>query len=399
MTANLRLYPWFIFFRNLLFWQAIWFLYFQTELSAAEAILLYAVYDIATTVLEVPSGYLSDRLGRRITLILSALASMFGVALLAIGGAFHVFVAGQILLGAGAALSSGTDSALLYESLDRDGMADEVEHREVTAWRYSFTALALSAVAGGGMAMAETTLPFLASALAAAIAVGIAFRFREPSRPEALTDSPRQTQLQAMLRAFRTPVLAWLFVLTLMMYVFSHVPFVFGQPFIQEALDATGLGQDAPLVSGVVTSLMMLVSVGTSWLAPVLRRALGLATMLLAAFAVQIALSGVLAISNDVLVISVLLLRMVPDSLSRPFIIARIQPLLPDQSRATYLSMQSFFGRLLLSLTLIGFSYRTSAEAALSYPEIREILIWYVAAGIVILTGLAVTARHARLSA
>lgn len=249
------------------------------------------------------------------------------------------------------------------------------------------------------MAMAETTLPFLASALAAAIAVGIAFRFREPSRPEALTDSPRQTQLQAMLRAFRTPVLAWLFVLTLMMYVFSHVPFVFGQPFIQEALDATGLGQDAPLVSGVVTSLMMLVSVGTSWLAPVLRRALGLATMLLAAFAVQIALSGVLAISNDVLVISVLLLRMVPDSLSRPFIIARIQPLLPDQSRATYLSMQSFFGRLLLSLTLIGFSYRTSAEAALSYPEIREILIWYVAAGIVILTGLAVTARHARLSA
>ena len=88
MSRNVALYPWFKFFQNLIFWQAVWFLYFQNTLSAAEAIALYAVYDIATTCLEVPSGYMSDRLGRRRTLIMASLAAILGSALLAIGGAF-----------------------------------------------------------------------------------------------------------------------------------------------------------------------------------------------------------------------------------------------------------------------------------------------------------------------
>mgnify|MGYP003564626886 CR=1 FL=1 len=71
-AANVPLYRWSRFLRNLLFWQAVWFLYFQNSLSAAEAILLYAVYDVATTALEVPSGYMSDRIGRRFTLLASA---------------------------------------------------------------------------------------------------------------------------------------------------------------------------------------------------------------------------------------------------------------------------------------------------------------------------------------
>ena len=91
MSANIRLYPWFQFFRNLLFWQAIWFLYFQKELSAAEAILLAAIYDIATTALEVPSGYMSDRLGRRVTLIIAIAVKIAGALLLAFGDTFAVF--------------------------------------------------------------------------------------------------------------------------------------------------------------------------------------------------------------------------------------------------------------------------------------------------------------------
>ena len=69
LTRNIALYPWFKFAQSLIFWQAVWFLYFQNVLSPAEAIILYAVYDISVTVLEVPSGYASDRLGRRRTLV------------------------------------------------------------------------------------------------------------------------------------------------------------------------------------------------------------------------------------------------------------------------------------------------------------------------------------------
>ena len=55
-ARNIAIYPWFRFCQNLIFWQAVWFLYFQAELSATEAILLYAIYDVGTTALEVPSG-------------------------------------------------------------------------------------------------------------------------------------------------------------------------------------------------------------------------------------------------------------------------------------------------------------------------------------------------------
>lgn len=395
MSSNVRLYPWFVFFRNLTFWQAVWFLYFQSNLSAAEAILLYAVYDIATTALEVPSGYLSDRVGRRVTLILSIIAAILGAALLAIGGGFWVFAAAQVLMGAGAAFGSGTDSALLYESLERDGRGEEVDRHELLAWRCSFSALAISAILGGAGAMVWDRLPFVATAFASALAFMLVLRFREPER--AKENGPTPTQARMMQQALGQPVLLWLFLISLTMYIFSHVPFVFGQPFIQQALDATGLGQDAPLVSGAVTASMMVVSVATSWIGPPLRRRIGLGAIICLAFALQVGLSAVMAVSNDVLVIGILLLRMVPDSLSRAFILARIQPLLPDSARATFLSIKSFVGRLLLAISLIAFSVNTDADGPLAFARISEILGWYAIAGAVLLCAFIATARSAHL--
>ena len=392
MQANIRLYPWFKFFQSLLFWQAIWFLFFQQRLSGAEAILLYAVYDISTTVLEVPSGYMSDRIGRRITLILSILASLAGMLILGLGDGFWVFVLAQLCLGAGSAFLSGTDSSLLYESLAAEGRAAEVEALELRAWRFGFTGLALSAVIGGVMAGHSQSLPFLASAATAGAALVFCLGFREPPHGHENRAEAHST-LVLVREALTRPVLAWCFVLALSMYAFSHVPFVFGQPFILEALDARGLAAEAPAVSGAVTAAMMLVSVGTSWLVPGLRRALGVSGILLAALAMQVWLIGMLAWSNHVLVIALLLLRMVPDSMAKPVLLARIQPLLADRGRATYLSLQSFCGRLLLAGSLVVISSGTGGEDAMAYAEIRWALAWYVGAGLAVLAGLALSVR------
>lgn len=393
MSRNIRLYPWFQFFRNLTFWQAIWFLYFQETLSANEAILLYAVFDVATTGMEVPSGYLSDRVGRRITLLMSAVATVAGLLMIVTGDSFTAFAMAQVLLGAGAAFASGTDSAILYESLVQDGRQEELEAQEIKAWRFSFTALAVSAVIGGALADTLGILPFLASALAGIVAAGLILAFREPAHRE--TESTPSEG-----RWFRDPtarpVLMWIFSLSVVMYIFSHVPFVFGQPFILEALTSAGLQADAPLISGGVTSAMMIVSIATSWAAPAMRRTLGLTPLLLFAFSIQIGLIVALALSNDTIVIAFLLLRMVPNSLARPFILARIQPLLADKVRATYLSMQSFAGRLLFAGTLVIFSFDASAEAEMDFSEIQSILLWYAVGGCVVLVGLIVTQHYAR---
>lgn len=393
-NRNITLYPWFKLLQSLIFAQAVWFLYFQAKLSAAEAIMLYAIADLATTVLEVPSGYASDRFGRRMTLIIAGCCSTIGACLLAMGDSFAVFAAGQIMMGAGGAFLSGTDSAFLYESLSAAGRADDVEAQEVKAWRFTFAALAISAVTGGAIALYSFPLTFVLSAVALFAGIIISLRFVEPPRQDTTPQAGEVMRLGALGDALRHPVLIWLFALAVLMYGFSHIPYVFGQPFIQEALASVGLAQDAPVFSGLVTTVMMLLSVVASFFATRLRHRVGLVAILLLAFGMQIALSGVLALTNAPIVIAVLLLRMVPDALSKPFITARIQPLLRDEARATYLSLQSLCGRILFAATLFIASGATQSADTMPYADIQMILGGYVVAGVIAITVLAFTARR-----
>ena len=86
---------------------------------------------------------------------------------------------------------------------------------------------------------------------------------------------------------------------------------------------------------------------------------------------------------------AILFIRMVPDSLSSPFIVARIQPLLSDESRATFLSLKSLAGRLLFASSLWLASFQTTSVGEMTHGEIRSVLVWYVA-----VIGLAVAARR-----
>ena len=393
--TTITLYPWYKFFQNLIFWQSVWFLYFQDVLSGAQAIALYALYDLATTVLEVPSGYLSDRVGRKFTLVLAALCAVLGMVCIVLGGSFAMFAAGQILLGASAAFASGTDSAILFESLVVEGRGDEVEAHELRAWRFTFVALALSALIGGAMASVAPALPFAASAVAYCGMLWIALRLREPERSKArVTEAVRLASLRA---AIFHPVLGWLFALTVLMYGFSHLPFVFGQPFILQAMNGIGLAAQAPLVSGGVSAAMMVLSVLVSLMAVRMRAALGLTAILLMAFAMQIALVGFLSLTTSAWAIGLLLLRMVPNALSRPFILARIQPLLHDDSRATYLSLQSLGGRLLLAGSLLLAAQGAHQAGILPAADIARILGWYAIGGVACLAMLILVARRIKI--
>ena len=77
----------------------------------------------------------------------------------------------------------------------------------------------------------------------------------------------------------------------------------------------------------------------------------------------KIRTNGVLAIENSIYLSAILLLRMVPDAFSRPYILAAVQPLLANDNRATYLSMQSFLGRVIFAVTLYGSATYSGASA------------------------------------
>ena len=125
---------------------------------------------------------------------------------------------------------------------------------ELKAWRFSFSGLALSALSGGALSLCDAVLPFLATALSALGLLVVTAFFQEP--PSTLQSGHREN-LRMIGRSLAQPTLLWLLGLWLATYAFSHIPFVFGQPFIRESMTAAGYGDQTPLVSGAVSFLMM----------------------------------------------------------------------------------------------------------------------------------------------
>ena len=280
------------------------------------------------------------------------------------------------------------------------GRKAELEQQELRAWRFSFSALALSALTGGALATLAPTAPFFAGALAFGGVLLLALRYHDPPKSGGpLLEGAEVLRLHALKYALTEPVLIWLFALSVLMYGFSHLPFVFGQPFILAALNDGGHGANAPMVSGAISAVMMLISVITSWWALLLRHWLGLSAILMLAFGLQIALIGILALSNTIIVIAIMFLRMVPDSLFKPFIAARVQPELQDASRATYLSLQSFCARLVFAATLYLASFGTAREGLMPCADIQPILGYYVLGGLAALIALIIAARHLPIDA
>ena len=180
LDRNVRLYPWYALSFNAYFWMPVYVLYFLQHMPLATVLRLEAIYYLGVVVLEVPSGYFSDRFGRRPTLLLASLFLLFAYLLFFLGDSFGVFAIAQILLAAGLAFNSGTDTSLHYDSLASMGREAEYDQREAVASRNMLLASGLAGLLGGAVAMAGLRYAYLLSAAAALASLGIAIAMREP---------------------------------------------------------------------------------------------------------------------------------------------------------------------------------------------------------------------------
>ena len=149
LTRSVRLYPIYAPLTQAYFWLPVFFLYFNQHMPIDQVLRLEAIYYIAVVILEVPSGYLSDTLGRRLTLLISAVSAIFAYALFFLSGSFGVFVLAQIGLAASMAFRSGTDTSFHYDLLKCLGREDTYPQREARIMRNVFIASAGAALLGG----------------------------------------------------------------------------------------------------------------------------------------------------------------------------------------------------------------------------------------------------------
>ena len=99
----------FTFFRSLTFFASISIAFYNSNgLSYFQIMALQSIYGIMTAVFEIPSGVLSDLLGRKRTLILGTVCFIAAYLCGALGSTFLPFVFMQIFAAAGQSCYSGT---------------------------------------------------------------------------------------------------------------------------------------------------------------------------------------------------------------------------------------------------------------------------------------------------
>jgi len=380
MERNLRLYPLYQACWNLLFWLPVFFLYFSSRISPAQVLQLEAIYYLAVVLLEVPSGYFSDRIGRRVTLLIATLAWIAAGITFTLATGFALFAVAQLMLAVGMAFNSGTDSSLLFDSLAALGREDEIAEHEARGQARGFQAAALSAVVGGLVAGFDLRAPYALSALAALATAAIVWRFREPPIDETSQRLAPLQQATACVRLLRDPMLAWIFLFAVSMTVFNHVPYEFFQPWLDLLLAKWSGAYDlTPGVSGLLVAAVAIVaSWATHGAAPLVKR-LGVKGSLLLAMALQGLIMLAMAQWLHPAVLLALVARSTPRALSGPIMSAAIHPRVPTQVRASFLSMQSLAGRLSFSVCLTAASLLIGRPQVLSMALLSRILLAFAA--------------------
>jgi len=100
----------------------IFSLYLQENgLSVQQIFYVQIFFAIALIVIEIPSGYFSDFFGRKQSLVLAAFFGFLGQAIYFLAQSFGGFLLGELFLALSAGFLSGTDSALLYDTLKDEG--------------------------------------------------------------------------------------------------------------------------------------------------------------------------------------------------------------------------------------------------------------------------------------
>lgn len=156
-------------------------LFFQENgLSMHEIFLLKAIYSVAIIALEIPSGYFADVWGRKITLIIGTILGTAGFGIYAFSYGFYGFLLAEILLGLGQSFISGSDSAMLYDSLKAAGRKDEYVKLEGRVTSIGNFAEAIAGIIGGFLATISLRFPFYGQAFIAAMGIPAALSLIEP---------------------------------------------------------------------------------------------------------------------------------------------------------------------------------------------------------------------------
>jgi MFS family permease len=212
-------------------------LFFQEHgLSLTEVMILQAIYSLSVALFEIPSGYIADLFGRKQTIALSTVFSFAGYLVFSFYGGFYAFAIAQILVGIGGSLMSGSDSAIIYDTLLETSSKTsytEIEGRNYAIGNFSE---AFAGILGGFLAVGSIYLPIYVQTSILFFSIPIALTLVEPTMHE---ENKLDRSFKAILKVVKFSMvdskkLRWLIIYSSAMGVATLSMAWFAQPFFKE---------------------------------------------------------------------------------------------------------------------------------------------------------------------
>jgi len=232
------------FFSSLYFYLPVITIYYQQKgLSFLQIGSLWGIVTITIFLLEIPTGILADKLGRKTSIIIAMLFQLIGEILFLLAGNYFHFVIISIISGIGFAFQSGCIQALVY-----DFLKDEEREIEMKKIWGNITALGQMGFILGAFVSSfivtsakkpQISLAIFMTIISVMIALVVSFLLKEPrnkhnyknqSPLNLLKDSIRLISTNVPLRRiilfgiFTTPFLAFLNSFQPPYFDLSHIP-------------------------------------------------------------------------------------------------------------------------------------------------------------------------------
>jgi MFS family permease len=104
--------------------------YVASQVSLSQFALIMGVFSLSTLLFEIPTGAFADLIGKKNTLLLSRFMYIIEIFLIAFFNGFWIFLVAKIVSGIGVSLSSGTGSAMLFDTLKKQRREDQ--HKKIS---------------------------------------------------------------------------------------------------------------------------------------------------------------------------------------------------------------------------------------------------------------------------
>ncbi|MCY4466980.1 MAG: MFS transporter [Chloroflexi bacterium] len=339
------------------------------QISLIESIVIGSIF-----LMEVPTGILADRLGRKWSIAASTFLLMCAEFIFIFARSFEWYIVIALLTGTGFAFASGAVEALVYDSLPAAGREDAMKRAMGRLNSYSQIAFVIAPILGAliiGDARTENFIPAIAlTVVALCIGLLVCFTLREPAastgdeRPGSLTllrngiallASNRRLRRLAMLAVFSTPFTATL--------VTTLAP-----PYLVQ-------NDASPFVVGLTLSLGSLLAVVTQRYAWKLETWLGQAR----AVALLILLPGLmywlLAAAGPIATVLLITCMYGANDMKAPLFSAYQNALIASENRATVLSLINMFASLFIAIGAPMYAALAQTSLELAFVVIGAVIL------------------------